>query len=124
MTCGKFEDDRLLAAYGEPAGAEFEAHRAFCDDCRNAIDQIRSVQAAYAATKQESMPASLRARFMGPRRLRWTLAAAAAALFAIFIALKPSAPVVIETPPPVVKIDAELEKIDQELGWHELVLGR
>lgn len=124
MNCRDFEDARLLAAYGEPAGAEFEAHQAICDDCRGEIEKIRSVRIAYARSQDEPMPAALRARIRGPRRVIWTLAAAAAALLVVWLSLDSRKIETPPSPPHTANIDEELAKIDQELDWHELVLER
>lgn len=137
MNCDEFRDARMLAACGEPAGREFENHRAVCSDCREEIEEIRSVRGAYALTRDEAMPAPLRARLERPARSRWTWAAAAALLaaFGLWIALRPAPPAplppVVQATPPAPDwqvvdrgISNELSKLDTEIGWHELVLKR
>jgi len=129
MSCGKFRDECVLAAYGEQAGPEFEAHLPGCAECRAALADIRSVRVSYEAMSRESLPDRVARRLAPRRRLRWialSTAAAAASLLAILWIPRggaPAATIPFESPSVAERsIPDELDQIDQELAWQEMIL--
>ena len=123
MSCHEFSDDRVLAAYGEPTSDAWRDHAAACGECREEVEALRQVRAAYDRT--EAMPAPLRKRISRPPRMRWAMAVAAA-LMAVMVGwvLRPAPPPAAEVSWERIDrgISDEIGTIDQELQWHELVL--
>jgi hypothetical protein len=131
MDCRELEEARILLAYDEESPAGFREHVLLCDRCRDAVGEIRRVREEYRKTRDVGMPGSVRQRLAPPRRLRWTLAAAALVGFGLWMGARAR----IEPPPAAAVVESawrstpraiseELSRIDQELGWHELVLRR
>lgn len=130
MSCGKFRDERLLAAYGEEAGPEFAAHLPRCAECRAALADIHSVRASYEALGPDALPDRVARRLAPSRGIRWVVLSTAAAVAASLLALlwiPRVGPTAVPNPagePPVAErsIPDELDQIDQELAWQEMVL--